>query len=194
MPDSYHHGALRAAMLEVAETILERDGPDGLTLRAAARAAGVSHAAPTHHFGDLTGLLSELAAVGFRRLAARLNAEAEAAEKNAQSRLKAIGMAYVHFARAHPNLFLLMFRGKRLDRNRPSLLDASEAAFAVLRGLVEAQTQEKTGTKLHARVKSIAAWSLVHGFAMLMIDDQLPADCPIDKLLNSVFSNVQLSP
>src|SRR5512139_1646614 len=63
----YHHGALRDALLQAAERVLERDGLPGLTLRAVAREAGVSHAAPTHHFGDLTGLLSELAAIGFRR-------------------------------------------------------------------------------------------------------------------------------
>src|ERR1700678_891 len=63
----YHHGALRDALLEAAERVLERDGVAGLTLRAVAREAGVSHAAPTHHFGDLTGLLSELAAIGFRQ-------------------------------------------------------------------------------------------------------------------------------
>src|SRR5213082_4056233 len=63
----YHHGALREALLQAAERVLERDGLAGLTLRAVAREAGVSHAAPTHHFGDLTGLLSELAAIGFRQ-------------------------------------------------------------------------------------------------------------------------------
>ena len=63
----YHHGALRDALLEAAERVLERDGLSGLTLRAVAREAGVSHAAPTHHFGDLTGLVSELAAIGFRQ-------------------------------------------------------------------------------------------------------------------------------
>src|SRR5882757_7569710 len=63
----YHHGDLHEALLKAAERVLERDGLPGLTLRAVAREAGVSHAAPTHHFGDLSGLLSELAAIGFRR-------------------------------------------------------------------------------------------------------------------------------
>src|SRR5882672_9013424 len=63
----YHHGALNEALLKAAERVLERDGLQGLTLRAVAREAGVSHAAPTHHFGDLTGLVSELAAIGFRQ-------------------------------------------------------------------------------------------------------------------------------
>ena len=73
-PTSYHHGSLREALLQAAERILERDGIKGLTLRAAAREAGVSHAAPKNHFGDLSGLLSELAAVGFERFVATLQA------------------------------------------------------------------------------------------------------------------------
>ncbi len=67
----YHHGDLHEALLQAAERVLERDGLAGLTLRAVAREAGVSHAAPTHHFGDLTGLLSELAAIGFRQVQRR---------------------------------------------------------------------------------------------------------------------------
>ena len=68
----YHHGDLHDALLAAAERVLERDGLAGLTLRAVAREAGVSHAAPTHHFGDLTGLVSELAAIGFRRFSAAM--------------------------------------------------------------------------------------------------------------------------
>src|SRR6266699_3781307 len=70
----YHHGALRDALLKAAERVLERDGLAGLTLRAVAREAGVSHAAPTHHFGDLAGLVSELAAIGFRQFNAAMAA------------------------------------------------------------------------------------------------------------------------
>ena len=102
---SYHHGDLHDALLKAAETVLERDGVQGLTLRAAAREAGVSHAAPTHHFGDMTGLISELAAVGFRRFAAALtNAANAAASQSAHARLDAMGIAYVTFARTYPGL------------------------------------------------------------------------------------------
>src|SRR3954467_1879459 len=68
----YHHGALHAALLKAAETVREREALAGLTLRAVAREAGVSHAAPAHHFGDLTGLLSELAAIGYTRFSAAM--------------------------------------------------------------------------------------------------------------------------
>src|SRR6201993_1506468 len=84
----YHHGALRDALLQAAEKVLERDGLPGLTLRAVAREAGVSHAAPTHHFGDLTGLLSELAAIGYRQFNEAMraaNASGTAQEKGMAS-------------------------------------------------------------------------------------------------------------
>src|SRR5215470_15860891 len=83
----YHHGALREALLKAAEKVLERDGLPGLTLRAVAREAGVSHAAPTHHFGDLAGLLSELAAIGYRQFGAAMIAA------NASGTLEQKGLA-----------------------------------------------------------------------------------------------------
>src|SRR3954464_3656069 len=105
----YHHGALREALLQAAERGLERDGLAGLTLRAVAREAGVSHAAPTHHFGDLTGLLSELAAVGFRMFNAAM-AVANASETHPMMKGMASAKAYVAFAQAHPGMYGLMFR------------------------------------------------------------------------------------
>src|SRR5215813_14050679 len=104
----YHHGSLREAMLRAAESILERDGIRGLTLRAAAREAGVSHAAPKNHFGDVMGLLSDLAAVGFARFRTAMEAHIRESDP-APARLEAIGRGYVAFARTHPDLFLLMF-------------------------------------------------------------------------------------
>src|SRR5204863_6390340 len=95
----YHHGALRDALLQSAEKVLERDGIAGLTLRAVAREAGVSHAAPTHHFGDLTGLLSELAAIGFRMFNAAMVA-ARDSETHPLMKGMASAKAYVAFAQA----------------------------------------------------------------------------------------------
>src|SRR4051795_1522279 len=99
----YHHGALRDALLEAAERVLERDGLPGLTLRAVAREAGVSHAAPTHHFGDLTGLLSELAAIGYRRFGAAM-AAADAGGPSPLDKAMARAKAYVAYARGHPGM------------------------------------------------------------------------------------------
>src|SRR4030081_3176285 len=125
----YHHGALHDALLKAAERVLERDGLAGLTLRAVAREAGVSHAAPTHHFGDLTGLLSELAAIGFRMFNAAM-AAANNSETHPMMKGMASAKAYVAFAQAHPGMYGLMFRNERLDMTRPSLHEAATALFA----------------------------------------------------------------
>src|SRR4051812_49312415 len=100
----YHHGALHEALLKAAEMVLERDGLQGLTLRAVAREAGVSHAAPTHHFGDLTGLVSELAAIGFQMFNAAM-AVANASETHPMMKGMASAKAYVAFAQAHPGIY-----------------------------------------------------------------------------------------
>lgn len=174
-PESYHHGSLKQALLEAAERILEREGIQGLTLRAAAREAGVSHAAPKNHFGDLSGLLSELAAVGFTRFVETLQARLRASDVPA-ARMGAIGHGYVAFARAHPGLFLLMFRSERLDLSRPALRDAVAASSQVLAGAVAARSgesvpQEKLTLAQAAGV--VGPWALVHGFAMLLLDGRL---------------------
>lgn len=171
----YHHGALHDALLEAAERLLERDGLAGLTLRAVAREAGVSHAAPTHHFGDLTGLVSELAAIGFRQFNAASTA-ADASASTASEKAMARAKAYVAFAQGHPGMFSLMFRTERLDMKRPALHEAASAAFAGLAGSVGAQRQEAIATKalsLDQAAAIVRAWSLVHGFSMLLLDGRL---------------------
>lgn len=171
----YHHGALREALLEAAERVLERDGLSGLTLRAVAREAGVSHAAPAHHFGDLTGLVSELAATGFRRF----NTAMTAVDENAVSPLDkamARARAYVAYAAANPAMYGLMFRTERLDHSRPSLHEAAQASFAGLAGVIGANRQEQIGDGMLSLDQAAAiarAWSLVHGYTMLLIDGRL---------------------
>ena len=157
---SYHHGALHEALLKAAEQVLERDGLAGLTLRAVAREAGVSHAAPTHHFGDLTGLLSELAAIGFRRFNATMSVAASA------------DASPMERAMAHPAMYGLMFRSERIDMTRPSLHEASQASFGGLAGAITGGGEKLAGTTLTLeQAAAIArAWSLVHGFTSLLLD------------------------
>lgn len=194
-PETYHHGSLKKALLQAAERILEREGIQGLTLRAAAREAGVSHAAPKNHFGDLAGLLSELAAVGFNRFVAAMQASTRDGE-SPDRRMETIGRGYVAFARAHPGLFLLMFRGERLDFTRPSLRAAVDASAGMLSGAVEARRGEKVqaGLTLAQAASIVGPWSLVHGFAMLLIDGRLkplmarlPPGTDADALLGAVL-------
>ena len=92
-PAGYHHGALREALLAAAESLLLEQGVDAFTLRACARRAGVSHAAPAHHFGDARGLLTAFATVGFARMAALMQRYHDSAPADALQRLEAVGQA-----------------------------------------------------------------------------------------------------
>lgn len=195
----YHHGDLKAALLEQAESILEQDGLQALTLRAAARAAGVSHAAPKNHFGDLTGLLSELAAIGFSRFGATLAAAMAAAGEGPQARMKAMGRAYVAFARANPGLFALMFRSERLDAQRPALRDSIDATRQALRAAAYARAPAGPLSPLQLAAQAAALWSLVHGFAVLLLDGRLdgmlrslPGDEDADSLLEAVLATARV--
>lgn len=194
--DPYHHGALRGALLRAAERLLERDGVQGLTLRAAAREAGVSHAAPKHHFGDLAGLMTELAIVGFDRLRTFLLAGVRD-DQSLRERLDAVGRGYVAFAKGHPALFLMMFRSERLDRTRPALSAAARAAFEVLAGALEpGETTAEEPLTMAQAGRLARAWSVVHGFSILLIDgrwkpllEHLPAGADADALFEAVIES-----
>jgi AcrR family transcriptional regulator len=194
----YHHGALREALLEAAERVLERDGLAGLTLRAVAREAGVSHAAPTHHFGDLTGLVSELAAIGFRQSNAAMATYCDAASSPLERAL-ARPKAYVAYAQAHPGMYGLMFRTERLDYSRASLHDAAESSFAGLANAIGAMRQERISgdtLTLEQGAAIARAWSMVHGFTMLLLDGRLadilgrlPQGTTAEQLLEAILKS-----
>ena len=200
----YHHGALRDALLKAGEKLLEREGLPGLTLRAVAREAGVSHAAPTHHFGDLTGLVSELTAIGYQKFGAAMMA-ANASGSQEQKGL-ASAKAYVAFAQAHPGLYGLMFRTERLNMSRPSLHEASRASFAGLARGVGAAIHEQIDPEALSLEQAGAiarAWCLVHGFTMLLLDGRisdivrrLPKGTTTDQLFEAMLRspNPQLPP
>lgn len=180
----YHHGDLREALLEAAESLLREEGLGGLTLRACARRAGVSHAAPKHHFPDVSTLLSEVAARGFDRLTEALVAAREAAGGDPGRRFTAAARTYVTFARRHPAHFRLMFRSDGLDPCNRTLAAASARAFAELTGTITRLRGEPdvAPAELAERVQDAAlmedvllGWSHVHGYAQLLLEGQLAA-------------------
>jgi AcrR family transcriptional regulator len=201
----YHHGALPEALLQAAEAVLRRDGLRGLTLRAIAREAGVSHTAPQHHFGDMAGVLSELAATGHRRLAATMAEHAAGIEPD-KARRKAIARGYVSFAVSHPDLFRLMSRNELLDQARPSLIDARQMSMRGLAGVfgadpMRAQREGQTSNRPNAAqaIAMTAAWAYVHGLALLLIDGRLSglaqaADgiSGAEQLVDAAIERVQL--
>jgi AcrR family transcriptional regulator len=134
--------------------------------------------------------------VGFERFVATLQANMRDGDPPAQ-RMAAIGRGYVAFARKYPGLFLLMFRGERLDLNRPALHAAVTASGRVLSGAVGARRDEQVEQELTMAQAAdiVAAWSLVHGFAMLLLDGRLkplmarlPAGTDADALLEAIFT------
>lgn len=163
---SYHHGDLRAVILARAADLVGERGADGVSLRELARAAGVSHAAPAHHFTDRRGLFTALAAQGWRMLAEALGA-AGPDFLNAAS-------AYVSFALDHPGHYEVMFDKSLIDEANPELAEAKSVAGAELRRGVATLTDARSRSDPESA--ALAAWSLVHGFIMLRLNDLIAAD------------------
>lgn len=164
----YHHGDLRSALLRAADTELVEKGVEDFSLRGVAKRAGVSHAAPAHHFGDVTGLLTALAAVGFERFVAMQRARQQKAEENGRAQLVAAGLGYIDFAMANPALFRLMFSSNRPDHNDPILARAARAAFDhLVQGVKQLRGVDPHGHEA-AMLDVMAAWAIAHGLADLM--------------------------
>ena len=164
---AYHHGSLRSALIEAAEEVIAERGLDRFSLRETARRAGVSPAAPAHHFKDVRGLLTAIASQAFADLADTL-AEADAtAGPDRDARIKAQGKAYVAFALDRPARFDLMWRKTLLDNDDPQINEQGDRAFDMLDRVTREPGAPKSGTSDPALAPSIAAWALVHGFARL---------------------------
>lgn len=155
---SYHHGDLRRELLGAAGEILEEQGPEALSLREAARRAGVSHNAPYRHFANREALLAALATEGFSALGESLAREAGVE----------VGARYVRFALDHPQRFRLMFGGLVSIEAHPELRGEASRVFDGLQ-----RSFSTTGSPKQAATAAAAAWSLVHGLAQLLLDGHL---------------------
>ena len=164
---SYHHGDLRQAVLTAALAVLGESGPAQLSLRDLARRAGVSHAAPAHHFGDKAGLLTAVAAQGYHLLADTLTA----AQQSSADFLE-VGVAYVRFAVDHRAHFEVMFRPDLYHPDDPEVAAARQRAADALYGGVGSVAATDRGPDIP--LAGVAAWSLVHGFATLWLNHALP--------------------
>jgi len=165
-PKPYHHGNLRESLLEAADTVLAERGVRGTTLRDVAKAAGVSHAAPYHHFSSLDDLLAAVAQRAFVTLGNAL--ELASGEPDTGERLLKINDAYVACACARPEQFRLMF-GPLLTRKAeyPALQAAADRAFGFLLTAACAHDPEQ------GPVLALTGWSLAHGLSNLLIDGAL---------------------
>jgi AcrR family transcriptional regulator len=167
---TYHHGDLRRSLIEAAESLLAERGIDAFSLREVARRAGVSPAAPAHHFGDGAGLLAAVSTLGFQELAQSLIDGQRRAGRDPRARLVGQGVGYVRFALRQPGRFRLMFRPGKL-REDEALVVAATAAFGQLENGIRALCGIVPAAPLDApaRAALLAMWSIVHGFAHLAI-------------------------
>ncbi|MGP4054980.1 TetR/AcrR family transcriptional regulator [Mycobacterium sp. 4D054] len=163
---SYHHGDLKAVILAQAAVLVAERGADGVSLRELARTAGVSHAAPAHHFTDRRGLFTALAAQGWRMLAAAL--------AGARPEFLDAALAYVRFAVENPGHFAVMFDRSLIDPDNTELIAAQAAAGAELASGVG--TLDDPRATEDPQAAALAAWSLVHGFAMLWLNRAIDTD------------------
>jgi AcrR family transcriptional regulator len=180
---TYHHGDLREALIKAGRAILEKDGIESLTLRACARKAGVSHAAPQHHFAGINDLLAEIAATGFEDFVTSLD-KAAAHSPSPVERLKAMGQGYVAFARGRPAVYQLMF-GVAAPLSSERLQTAKVAAWEQLANLVSAAAGPED-----KEAKAMQVWSAVHGFSMLVISQRLPPVVSIPQALKRVIDGL----
>ena len=182
-PRPYHHGDLKNALVAAGLDLLDEGGLPGLTLRAIAARVGVSHTAPKNHFGSLRGLTTAIAAEGFRRHAAFMrDGLPEGAGR--RERLIAAGEGYVRFALTYPALFEIMFSPLHCEIEDPERQEASRASYAVLeevsRGLDWGDPDGQTG----GYRAELRMWSLVHGYAKLLLEGQIRCDAEGTPLIS----------
>ncbi len=172
MNDTYHHGdlptALRAAAVELVaaavELVAER-GPTGFSLREVARRAGVSHAAPAHHFGSSKGLLTSVATEGFQTLVDAFDQAVEGIDDPIEQ-LTAMGKAYVNTAINHPGHFGVMCNEELVDNTDEEFVAVAGGAYLRLVGLI-AEISEALNPDLDIDAAATMTWSAVHGLAVL---------------------------
>lgn len=172
--ERYHHGDLRQALLAAAEMELQERGVEGFTLRGCAKRAGVSHAAPAHHFKDANALLTALAAEGFSRFIETMRKRQVTEGRDPTDQLIAAGMGYIDFATTNPALFRLMFSSDRPDRNDPELAVVGHASFEALVSAVARIPRSPARNTKQTIGDVAAAWAVVHGTANLLLSGRLP--------------------
>ncbi len=176
----YHHGDLRRALMDSALALVREGGPGALSLREAARRAGVSVAAPYHHFASREALLEALCDEGFRELESRGASALASAGTRARDRLSALGLSYVRFARERPAHFQLMFSAPHgaAPTLEPDAIEKSLGAFTQLVDAVRASQSAGEAPSGDPRGLVLIAWTVVHGLATLAIQGPLAHGMP----------------
>ncbi len=188
---AYHHGDLRAALLDEAAAMIAEGGAASVTMRALGRRLGVSRAAPYRHFKDKGELLVAVAAAGFRRLNDRLQTVVAGAPRTSVERVRRLGEEYVRFALENPAHYRLMYGREALTRqDHPELREAGSALFEQLVEVIRAHQKSGGIKRGDPRALAYIAWSAVHGLASLLVDGQIQSTDDIDRLIRQTARTV----
>ncbi|MEV6039952.1 TetR/AcrR family transcriptional regulator [Nonomuraea sp. NPDC052116] len=171
LSDPSYPSDVRAALLDAARSELVERGVSGLSLRSIAERAGVSRATPKWHFGDRAGLLTAVAAEGFRLLGEALSTAAAGAGQDTSARFSALGLAYLRFGLNNPALFDLMFRPDQLHADDPDLVASQQQPFSVLRQATATMSgpEQEPGAAPPEEL-ALLAWAAAHGLVVLVRD------------------------
>lgn len=171
---TYHHGDLRRALIDAALVLMAKKDIQSLSLREVARHAGVSHTAPYRHFSDKEALLAVVAEEGFIEFARYLQDAVDLAPSDPLQQLQTSGVAYVRYALDHPTHYRIMFGSFCVDgADYPSLFAASDQAFNILVAIILRGQAAGLIRQEDSRLLALGAWSLVHGLAMLLLENRL---------------------
>lgn len=182
----YHHGDLRSALIEEGLALLDTRAPEDVSLREIARNVGVSATAVYRHFPDKAALLTALCDVGGQRMAEAFRAAMDSAA-DTQDAFKAMGRAYVKFALANPSVFRLMMTRAAPGGDRSDGPSATDEPFGMLSDTLNALLPPDA-SRADRKMRRLQAWSLVHGLAMLILDNQVPPDdALIDQVVTTSF-------
>ncbi|MCB1121893.1 MAG: TetR/AcrR family transcriptional regulator [Verrucomicrobiae bacterium] len=198
---AFHHGNLKAALIDHSLQILANEGVEGLTLRKAARHAGVSEAAPYRHFKDKDALLAAIATQGFLKLATELEQVEQLYEDDARRLFRESCLAYIRFAQSNPDSMRIMFRSRNRagDSSYPDLQEAADEVFNYLIDTVEFCQHADIAPDGHPLPLALSAWSTLHGLAMLLIGNCISPTVfsetnqneLIEKILDSIIAGWQ---
>jgi AcrR family transcriptional regulator len=193
--ERYHHGKLPKALVAAAVRLVESGGVGALTLRGAARKAGVSQAAPYRHFADKQALLAAVAEEGFRSMTEAMRRASAPHEGDPLGRFHALGRAYVEFALAHPAHYRIMFGQASVDRSAyPLLKAAAEETFGLLVAAIRDCQRAGVVRAGDADELALAAWSASHGLSSLAVDGRLSVmgERSREALIQIVLANIFL--
>lgn len=180
----HHHGNLRDALIQAGIGLLEEGGIEALTLRKCAARAGVSHAAPAHHFDGLPGLKAAIAGEGFRIFSNYMQEARAQGEQTARGQLKSICRGYLRFGLDHGGILRVIFGGQGLASLMPEGTREDADAYQILHEVCAPFVPEGA----NPRVVELQVWSLIHGFTMLSLAAEFGA--PGTPLEDGLFEQV----